>query len=289
MASTLMMCFFEILHDCSDSWKVHASFGKSFLRHELASGHTMLSGSEELYGFAAAYFAYHDALASTAGTNVVMQDNNSSLCHLLDGEESVLESLSGCSRHQIALLSEIPDLTSQSSCQDGILERSASWNQKRDAIERKLHLMKDTSVPSSSELSSKSAKDEAPWLVPELKRLTCLLYFHARVDESNPSDPHIIRLTEKILELLPHVSLQTNTVLWPLFIVATLGVRSESDSDRKFILERLHLLQQTRQLGNVRKARQIIETVWKARDIGSCGGKQGWVILEGRHDAMSLA
>lgn len=195
----------------------------------------MSSGCKELYSFAAAYFTYHDALASTAGTNLEMQDHKSSLCHLLDGEGTVLESLSGCSRRQIALLSEISDLASEASCPNDILEGTNSWGRTRDAIERKLHLMKDTSVPSSSELPSRSAKEEAPWLVSELKRLTCLLYFYARVDGSNPSDPHMIRLTEKILELLPHVSLQTNTVLWPLFIVATLGVRSESDNDRKLI------------------------------------------------------
>ncbi|KAG7062561.1 Zn(II)2Cys6 transcription factor [Colletotrichum scovillei] len=289
MASTMMICFFEILHDCSDSWKVHASFGKSFLRHELASSHTVSSDCKELYGFAAAYFTYHDALASTAGTNLEMQDHNSSLCHFLVGEEPVLESLSGCSKLQIALLSEISDLASEASSPENILERTNSWGRKRNAIERKLYLMKDASVPTSSELPSRSVKEETPWLVSELKRLTCLLYFYARVDGSNPSDPHIMRLTEKILELLPHISLQTNTVLWPLFIVATLGVRPGSDGDRKLILERLHLLQQTRQLGNVRKARQIIENVWNARDIGSCGGDQGWAVLEGRHDAMSLA
>ncbi|KAK1638594.1 fungal-specific transcription factor domain-containing protein [Colletotrichum phormii] len=297
MASTMMMCFFEILHDCSDAWKVHANFGKSFLMNELASNQTIPSDSKELFDFAAAYFTYHDALASTAGTNPGMQDSTSSLRHLLYSEESTLESLSGCSRRQVALLSEISDLAGQASCgtggalqyHDDILERASSWQQKRDTIERNLHLLKEISVPSSSELSPKSAKEETPWLVPELKRLTCLLYFYARVDESNPSDPHMIRLTDKILELLPHTSLQTNTVLWPLFIVATLGVRSESDSDRKLILERLHLLQQTRQLGNVRKARQIIENVWKARDIDSCKGKQGWAVLEGRYDAMSLA
>lgn len=250
----------------------------------------MLTDSKELYGFAAAYFTYHDALASTAGTNPEMQGHNSSLFHLLNGEEPVLENLSGCSRRQIALLSEISDLASEAPCHKETLERSSSWDRKRDAIERKLHLMKDTSVPSSlNKLLSKSAKEETLWLVPELKRLTCLLYFHARVDKSNPSDLHMIRLTGKILELLPRISLQTNTVLWPLFIVATLGVRPESDSDRKMILERLHLLQQTRQLGNVRKARQIIENVWKARDVNCCRGNQGWAVLEGRHDAMSLA
>ncbi|KAK1674025.1 fungal-specific transcription factor domain-containing protein [Colletotrichum godetiae] len=297
MASTMMMCFFEILHDCSDAWKVHANFGKSFLMNELVSNQAISSDSSELFDFAAAYFTYHDALASTAGTNPVTQDSTSSLCHLLYSKGSALESLSGCSRRQTSLLSEISDLTSHASCgaggalqsDDDILERTNSWHQKRDAIERNLHLLKDTSVPSSSELSPKSAKEENSWLVSELKRLTCLLYFYARVDDSNPSDAHMIRLTGKILGLLPYTSLQTNTVLWPLFIVATLGVRSESDSDRKLILKRLHLLQQTRQLGNVRKARLIVENVWKARDIDSCNGKQGWAILEGRYDAISLA
>jgi hypothetical protein len=71
--------------------------------------------------------------------------------------------------------------------------------------------------------------------------------------------------------------------------VAVLGIRPECDEDRKMVLARLQALQETRQLGNVKKARGIIEDVWKARDLHSTDINRSWSILEGRDQALSLA
>ncbi|KAK6073248.1 hypothetical protein SCUP234_08846 [Seiridium cupressi] len=55
------------------------------------------------------------------------------------------------------------------------------------------------------------------------------------------------------------------------------------------LLYLLAALQQTRQLGNVKKARNIIEDVWKARELRPSKSVKGWKILQGRNQAISLA
>ena len=194
----------------------------------------------------------------------------------------------------MALLVEITELGSTVSSLDvsdaltssklSPIADSAEIKHRRDDIERRIHQL-DMSFTRDFVLSD----GDDSHIIAETKRLAALMYLYARIDNANPFHPHMVRLTAQILNLLPTISLRTNTILWPLFIVATLGVRPESDEDRKLVLERLDALQQTRQLGNVKKARRIIEDVWKARDLRSSGAMMGWSILAGRHGTISLA
>ncbi|KAH9227122.1 hypothetical protein K456DRAFT_1730403 [Colletotrichum gloeosporioides 23] len=297
MASTLMMCFFEILHDCSRSWEVHATFARSFLMSEICHELKDDDFSSSLYAFASTYFVYHDALAFTAIPDATTVSQTASrLSNLIDGyDTSIFMTLTGCSKRLIDLLSQITSLANNSSMQSssrtgpGPSEGDVSiHNGKRNTIERELHQMQNLSIQGAQKMSFSDEPHESGW-ISELKRLTSLMYLYARIDGCNPSHPHMFRLTTQILEIIPKISLRTNTLLWPLFTVATLGIRSDSDEDRRMILEKLHLLQQTRQLGNVRKARRIIEDVWKARDLETSNAEQGWSILAGRYDTISLA
>ncbi|KAF3801327.1 hypothetical protein GCG54_00005483 [Colletotrichum gloeosporioides] len=290
-ASTLMMCFFEILHDCSRSWEVHATFARSFLMSEICHELKNDDFSSSLYAFASTYFVYHDALAFTASPDAAAVPQTASrLSNLIDGyDSSIFMTLTGCSKRLIDLLSQITSLANSSSTQTssrtgpGPPEGDVSIQDgKRNSTERELHQMQTLSTQGARAKSFSDEPHESEW-ISELKRLTSLMYLYARIDGCNPSHPHMFRLTTQILEIIPKISLRTNTLLWPLFTVATL------DEDRRMILKKLHLLQQTRQLGNVRKARRIIEDVWKARDLETSNAEQGWSILAGRYDTISLA
>lgn len=194
----------------------------------------------------------------------------------------------------MSLIAEITDLASivatqeisepPSSPKSRPLDHPPGIKARRDDIERRIHQLE---VPIYEDPISTGSDNGH--MIAESKRLAALMYLYARIDNANPFNPHMVRLTTQILSILPEISLRTNTILWPLFIVATLGVRPESDEDRKLILERLDALQQTRQLGNVKKARRIIEDVWKARDLRSSAALLGWSILAGRHGTISLA
>lgn len=280
------------MHDCSQSWEVHADFARSFL----LSGSTFKSDNNlehrELYEFAVAYFLSHDILAATVWTPRHAHEIKDFLQHSTNSP--AIHTLTGCSKELMSLIAETTDLASiitylemseaPTSPKSGPIDHPPDIKHRRDDIERRIHQLE---IPAHG-VQTSSDSDNGH-IIAESKRLAALMYLYARIDNANPFHPHMVRLTTQILSFLPKISLRTNTILWPLFIVATLGVRPESDEDRKLVLERLDALQQTRQLGNVKKARRIIEDVWKARDLRASGALMGWSILAGRHGTISLA
>lgn len=280
IASTIMLTFYEISKDCSDAWTVHANFARSFLTSRMRDLGNLTAEQEALLYFAVTYFVSHDILAATGGKLTEAAERVTETCKLVD--KSTVLALTGCSRDLLILISEINQMSSEI----GRSHRKplpVRMQQRRDDVERRLHQLYQE-VPEEF----RSCKSEFS-TVAEVKRLSAILYLYARIDGAGPHEPHMIRVTSQILSLVPKISIRTHTGLWPLFIVATLGIRPECDGDRKLLLSRLAALQQTRQLANVKKARKIIEDVWKSRDIRP-EESQGWSILHGRrHGTISLA
>ncbi|KAF3023008.1 hypothetical protein E8E14_011109 [Neopestalotiopsis sp. 37M] len=279
-ASTLMLCFFEILQDCSQSWIVHTTFAQTYLSRSYNRS-SMSADYEQFHRFCMTYIHSHNILAATAGTEVVDPDAVDRFCASAD--DATVLALAGCSTKLLATISEINCLsTAQVNGQP-----QSSFNddrKRRDQIERRLY-----SQDRILSASSTAFPEPELSLIAEVKRLATLLYLYGRIDGASPQEHHMVRITQQILVLIPQISLRTNTILWPLFIAAVLGVRPECDEDRKLILARLAALQETRQLGNVKKARRVIEDVWKARDLRASDAAKGWDILKGRHQTISLA
>ncbi|KAI0886680.1 fungal-specific transcription factor domain-containing protein [Annulohypoxylon maeteangense] len=279
IASTIMLTFFEISKDCSNSWTVHADFSRTFLASRLKDLGTLTAEQEALLYFAVTYFVSHDILAATGGTLMEAAEMVTEMCKAVD--KSTILALTGCPRDLLILISEINQISSVIE-QSGQRELSPMIQQRRNQVERFLHQLHRNVPEEFASLKSEFS------VIAEVKRLAAILYLYSRVDNASPYEPKMIRVTSQILSLIPKISLRTHTGLWPLFIVATLGVR-ESDEDRKLILSRLAALQQTRQLASVKKARLIIEDVWKSRDLWP-DKSRGWSILQGRrHGAISLA
>lgn len=291
IVTIVMMSFLEILEDCSPSWIVHAKFGEALL----ASHKKLEVTNPDVYHFLATWFIVHNVLASTAwGAKAGSVEVNALLASV---EESYVQTLTGCSKSLLCLLADITalvDPTDYKSRAPGgteLLEPEhtvqttdqAAAKRARDRMERQL-----CRAPSKSLEDSTLAGSEF-CAISELKRLATLMYLYAKIDESSPCEQHMARLTQEMIGLLPRIPLRTNTILWPLFILGTLGVRPESDEHRKIILQTLDALQKTRQLGCVKKARWIVADVWKARDVSTVDAAKGWSILEGRHRTVSLA
>ncbi|KAI1100537.1 fungal-specific transcription factor domain-containing protein [Jackrogersella minutella] len=280
IASTIMLTFFEISRDCSNSWTVHADFARTFIYSRLRDLGTLSAEQEALLYFAVTYFVSHDILAATGGTLMETAEMVTEMCKAVD--KSTILALTGCPRDLLILISEINQISAlmgQSDCK----QLPATIQQRRDDVERLLYQLHQEVPKEFGSFKSEFS------VIAEVKRLAAILYLYSRVDNASPHEPHMIRVTSEILSLLPKISLRTHTGLWPLFIVATLGIRPECDEDRKLLLSRLAALQQTRQLASVKKARLIIEDVWKSRDLHP-DKTQGWSILQGRrHGAISLA
>jgi hypothetical protein len=94
-----------------------------------------------------------------------------------------------------------------------------------------------------------------------------------------------------MLNLLRKVPVSANALLWPLYIVGTLGVQRNQDEHRAIVLERLEALEKRRQLRNVKDVRQVVADVWKQRDLQTLSSRDlCWSDIAIRHGTrISLA
>lgn len=314
----------QILQSCPRSWAAHVNYGQRLL---LSQSSSLRTESPDLYHFAATWFVSHNVLAATACGSRTMLPEERDLLRSLEGH--YVHTLTGCSKSLLCLLAEVTVLArsiEESSGQQraAVVEPPASLKQggtttttapgdragrstslpagfqkQRDSLERELYLHAPTDSPQGSATSGHPPGGGAAALegegegeartIAEVKRLAALLYFYARIDGASPHEGHMMRLTAGLLALVPAVSLRTNTLLWPLFVVGALGVRPEADGDRRVVLAALDALQRTRQLGCVRRARGLVLDVWRARDLRAADAAKGWAVLEGRESDVSLA
>ena len=251
----------------------HSNFARSYLTSHQLLELARDNEHRDVLEFAADYFAFHDILAATALPSQdppgLWPENTLRLSN------STIESLAGCSPGLLSLIDRISRLAST----EGSITTYEDRNSQRDTIERCLFELSEPALD----------LDDEKAVILETKRLAALIYLYSRIDNAGPQQPQIERLSTRVLELMPQIAFRTNALLWPLFIVATLGLRPECDEERLFILERLSALQDTRRLGNVQKARELIEDVWKARDLSRVEAVKGWTILRDKDGTVSLA
>lgn len=208
---------------------------------------------------------------------------------------TVIDALLGCSPELISVISEISNLAYenmtlqilfQDICyeQEPLQERQQVMNARRTDIERRLHTLQQQ-LPSSLPTAILFDGDgqnvtEELGFIAETRRLSALVYMYSRLDGIPPGLPPISRLTDQILTLIPKISLRTHALLWPLFVVGTMGIGVcnpvSGDADRTFVLERLVSLQRTRQLRHVSRTREIVEAVWRIRDLEGPKPLGGW-------------
>ena len=230
-----------------------------------------------------AYLGSHHALAGTASSKPFVRDlipdeQDSESC------KHALFALTGFSETLLSLISGTTELAHDTQTAQPTTNAATDLLHRRKRIEQSLHDIHQPVPPDDDQTDVFQFA-----LIAETKRLAALLYLYSRIDDAGPREQHMVDLTARLLSLLGRISLRTNTTLWPLFIVGTLGVRPEDDELRGIILERLASLQETRQLGNVKRARAIVEDVWKVRDLKKGEADRGWSILGDRYGTISLA
>lgn len=204
-------------------------------------------------------------------------------------DDSNLETLTGCSTEFIQILVDINtlviDYSRHSSMELADPDVLSRLEHQRYHLERQLHAR-------APGFSIDDPGIDVPYsvLMIEAKRLTGLLHLYSRADHLGPRDPSISDLASRILALIKRLPVRSNTVLWPLFMVATLGIGPECDADRAFVLEILDSLQRERQMRYIKKARRIIAEVWKIRDLREPETRMGWHILQqvGQLERISL-
>lgn len=181
----------------------------------------------------------------------------------------------GCSRGLMNHVSEISTLILD--VREGRCHNSSDvFFNRRDSLERALYFLCQVAP----------AHENNPDLlnIAETKRLCALIYFYTAIDHATPSSATIVNLTAQVIGLLKILPAKS-TLLFPLFIVGTLGVCMEED--RRLVLEIFAGLIRARPLASIIRAQSVVKAVWVDRDLGK--GDKWEELIEGRGGLLSLA
>jgi hypothetical protein len=265
------------MSDCSSSWVVHSDFARCLISSFRNLQRSFGQDVDALLDFVGGYVIVHEVYAHTAWNANSSVGYDSPVTHMCD--DANLQTLTGCSTGFLQILADLNSLVAsfKASSQLDYVDPAtlASLDQRRYDLEKQLH----ECAPAGG---FESFEQESPHsaIAIEIKRLTGLLHLYSRIDHLGPADPCIAGLASRILNLISQIPPRSNTILWPLFMVATLGIGAECDDERTFILEKIELLQRKRQMRYIKKARDIITEVWKVRDLRESELHTGWNILE---------
>lgn len=284
----------KISHNRSSAWLVHQRCARN-IRALLPTSDRLSDEQTDLCRFFCSYFAEHEAFARTAYDLLDPYGEYVSwFSPELGLDMTAVDALLGCSHELISLILEVSNLANAKQLlpvmQPSIYNRRRQGTlARRNELERQLHTLQQLLPATSPSLLCFDADDHTSinelGYIAETRRLSALIYFYARLDNVPPGCSPIDKLTSQILVLVPKISLRSHALLWPLFVVGTMGIGMPSgdsgDADRAFVLERLVSLQRTRHLRNVGRAREIVEAVWRIRDLRGPGSVGRWQDIAG--------
>ncbi|OJD27388.1 hypothetical protein ACJ73_01217 [Blastomyces percursus] len=284
VATVLMLCFHDangLTDGCTPSWTTHIRGGlqlMAMLPHQMCE-------SETLKRF------------------FVPQVTHS---WLDDDDLEEIDVLMGCSRGLMTLINRISTLATKIPLNNILSShrKISHFNTARSDIEAELRVL-------HQKLPSYASLQEDLLLIAETKRLAAILYLRERlgnpnglcsfhpiekfshhqdhkykhnnsIDSSLSNQATILsavetspsgfkaRIANMIISLMENLP-DSPTLLWPLFIVGNVGL--DDEQHRRFVLDRLTSIQKTRNLGGVRRARMVVESAYRAKDIHFPRGK----------------
>ncbi|KAL4788523.1 fungal-specific transcription factor domain-containing protein [Aspergillus varians] len=276
LITMLLLCMFEIVSECNNRWVVHLKGARDLIRvrREHCISYSQDSSTNELALFCERFFAFQDVIGRTACGEVPVFESAFWVTDRTDCDPWL-----GCSLQLVSILSEITELSRESST----LRTTTAFQAASAALERRLGELNQNVY---------DVDDRVLGQVAESKRLAAELYLHCALNGTKPSTPwvadqvcRILLLVAEILEIqvVPGIS-------WPLFVAAVeldpehdFQLESGSATEgspryaRSFVLYALDRLAGS--MGNVTRTRSVIEKVWQARELqpeGSSMAQNDW-------------
>ncbi|PGH12279.1 hypothetical protein AJ80_06793 [Polytolypa hystricis UAMH7299] len=303
VATVLMLCFHDIADGCTPSWITHLRGGLQLI--DLLPQSQSVGEIKQIKQFFVMYFVAHEIMARTAVEDTSSEESGS-FDWLDDDNLEEIDVLMGCSRGLMTLIRQIAELSVKKSkiTKNRPLtpDETTHFSTCRDKLEASLQVVRQV-------LPSYASQQEELLRIAETKRLSAMLYLRERLGNpstastilhplltislsprtscsahpaTTPHNPIISgaietsssacksRLISAIISLIDTLP-DTPTLLWPLFIVGNVGL--DDEVHRRFVLERLQSIQKVRNLGSVRRAREVVESAYRARDLDHPRGK----------------
>ena len=287
LSSCLVLCATEIALGDTENWYQHLQGAKQIILAARAKG----VGGKELKG-AECYmrsrdgqwllrnFAYHDVLGSVTSTEGPLLKG----AYWIDEEptETVVDAYIGIGAGVLAILSEICDLDTRRD--DGSMvwegaglkataEADVDFWQSVDELEFKLQHWTCPECSDSTLVELAEAYRQSSFIVLYRKQRS---YFNAHPNLSYGRSASLISSkldqslssTIKHIENIPVQSLPECGLLFPLFMVGGDTLEAENI---ELVRSRMETLRRDRGFGNIGRAQEVLEELWRLRVTGAKG------------------
>ncbi|PYH64795.1 fungal specific transcription factor domain-containing protein [Aspergillus vadensis CBS 113365] len=270
----MMLCWFEISDHSCPSWVTHLNgFQNVTSARKQRRWKTPSQHSQELLNFFDRYFVFHLVLARTAFRWDGPQKHPCLSALPPSPSSDIIDPYMGFSHALLLLINKVTDLA----WQEHALDIQSAYGLKHS-----LEVLRQ--MPPHVDINLHSGKE--CMVIAEANRLGALLLLHeiCSSSTSTSSCPSFtseekLRYVRQILNLIQtHKSNMMRTAvlpLWPLFLA---GCCAWDDEDRVVVLQIFQEWEAIRRFGNITPAREVIEMVWRRRDLS---------LIENANDAMS--
>ncbi|KAH8881329.1 hypothetical protein GQ53DRAFT_754479 [Thozetella sp. PMI_491] len=259
LGASMMLCVYSVFDETDGTWHLHLNGAKGIL------GRNGTTSS-----FLWTWFLYHEVLG--AFSRPYMESSRGKPPTIdPDQEELGLEAQLiigslGCSLEVLHLIGLTNTIRNTEPKPADHLERCL--NLERRLLNLKQHIPCDE----EDKLPYTPAQHAKILQTADLYRMAALLYLRRVSPAPVPGEPD--PLPKYVVDAFAVLqSLESWTSPWPLFVLAC---EAETDEQRMAILAALSDMDERRGIGNVFVLRNIIESVWKQKDLNADTG-QPWV------------
>ncbi|KAL2006014.1 hypothetical protein VTN00DRAFT_9668 [Thermoascus crustaceus] len=271
LIAILMLCVFEISDSCQASWSTHLCAAVDMLRLRM-DAHDASVITPAVSTFVSKFFLVKDALGRSAcGKRAKVKE-------LPPVHSDEIDPSVGCSYELIGIISSITDLSREMAT--GGFVTSVSWSDKAALVDHQLESLTQRLPPCVSshtsmdspnlEVQAGLSPSDILLCTSSLMHTAAKLYFIATLRSADPYAPRTQELVSDAIQWIKPLSPMylRSAHLWPLFVTA---VYVTEDEDRLFLLDQFSVLERQDisivAAGSVGRAREIVETVWKRRDL----------------------
>ncbi|PWY67386.1 hypothetical protein BO83DRAFT_429588 [Aspergillus eucalypticola CBS 122712] len=259
----LMLCWFEISDHSRSSWVTHLyGFQNVMSARKKRYWKTSSQHSQELLGFFDRYYVFHLVLARTAFRWDCPRTHPCPSALPSSPSSNVIDPYMGFSHTLLLMIDEVTDLA----WQERELDIQSAYRLKHS-----LEVLRQTPPHADIDLHS----GQECMVIAEANRLGAILLLYEICSSSTStfSGPPFTteekcRYARQILKLIQaHKSNMRRTAvipLWPLFLA---GCCVSDDNDRVVVLQIFQEWEAIRRFGNITPAREVIEMVWRRRDL----------------------
>jgi transcriptional activator protein UGA3 len=265
LAACLVLCATEIAYGDTDKWYNHMKGAREIIisaRIADANGN-VLTGPECFIQskdgeWLLRNFAYHDVLASvTLGRPPLIRGN-----YWTPNDEVIVDAYVGVGGKLLALMSDISSLIEEDNG-----EHKAELDIISESFSLESQLLNWTPPPHAHEILIELA---------EAYRSTALIHLYRQVRKRFPEGIDVIqeKMKTQVQETIRHVerippeSLPGCGILFPLFMA---GGDATEEAHMQSVQARLQVLEQHRAFGNIKRARDVLEELWRLRIVGMKG------------------